>query len=62
MNGINTGSNDAFVDSFGEEKKLVVSNLYLRNVFGVRRLMVPCEVITSAVIIVTVAMTVGGAL
>lgn len=62
MNGINTGNNDAFVGSYGEEKQLVVSNLYFKNVFGVRRLMLPCEIITSAVIIVNVAMTIGGAL
>ena len=61
MNGINTGKNDGFVDSFGNEKKLVVSNLYFKSVFGQRRLMMPSEIISTAVIVVMIAMVLGGA-
>ncbi|MGI6118476.1 MAG: NADH-quinone oxidoreductase subunit L [Bilifractor sp.] len=62
MNGINTGNNDAFIGSYGDEKKLVVANLYFKNVFGVRKLMVPSEILTTAVIIGFIAMRIGGSL
>lgn len=62
MNGINTGNNDAFTDSFGNEKKLVVANLYFKNTFGQRKLMIPSEIIAATVIIVMMAMVLGGAI
>ena len=62
MNGVNEGDNVSFTDSFGEPKKLVMSNWYFKNFFGQRKLMVPCEVITTAVIIVELCIIIGGTL
>lgn len=60
MNGINTGDNDHFVDAFGEKKQLQMSNWYFKNFFGQRKLMVPCEIISTAIIIVMMVMIIGG--
>lgn len=60
MNGINQGDNRFFVDSFGEDKHLYLSNWYLRFEFGMRRLMVPSVVLSAAVLIVCFCMVIGG--
>ena len=39
-----------------------MSNWYFKNFFGQRKLMVPCEVITTAVIIVELCIIIGGTL
>ena len=52
----------AFTDSFGETKKLVMSNWYFKNLFGQRKLTVHCEVITTAVITVDLCIIIGGTL
>lgn len=61
MNGINVGNNKEFVDSFGEPKHLFMSNWYFRVVFGQRKLMIPCEIISVVVLIASLAMIIGGA-
>jgi ech hydrogenase subunit A len=64
MNGINTGKNDAFVGLMGEDKELVLSNLYFKNICGQRKLMIPSMAITTAVLIIMLSMiiseTLGG--
>ncbi len=62
MSGINTGKNDAFTDSFGEEKKLQLSNFYFKDVFGQRKIMLPCQLVTFTVIVVMFCVILGGAL
>lgn len=62
MNGVNQGDNDSFTDAFGDKKQLVMSNWYLKDFFGQRKLMFPCVVITTAVIIVELCMIIGGTL
>ncbi len=61
MNGINVGNNKEFVDSFGEPKHLFMSNWYFKSFFGQRKMMVPCEVISAAVVIVALVVIIGGA-
>lgn len=61
MNGINVGNNKEFVDSFGEPKHLFMTNWYFRGIFGQRKLMVPCEIISAVVVIAALAMIIGGA-
>lgn len=61
MNGINVGNNKEFVDSFGEPKHLFMSNWYFRVLFGQRKLMVPCEIISAVILIAALAMIIGGA-
>lgn len=60
MNGVNEGDNKQFVDSFGDPKELQISNFYFKDFFGQRKLMLPCEIITTAVIIVMLCMIIGG--
>lgn len=62
MSGINEGDDDSFTDSFGEPKKLVISNWYFKDLFGQRKLMVPCIAITTAVIVVELVIIIGGTL
>lgn len=61
MNGVNKGDNRFFVDSFGEDKHLYLSNWYLRFDFGMRKLMLPSVVLSSAVLIICFCMVIGGA-
>ena len=60
MSGINEGDNAHFTDSFGKSRQLVLSNWYFKNFFGQRKLLVPCEILTTAVIIVELCMIIGG--
>jgi len=62
MNGINTGNNDAFTGSMGEDKSLLLSNLYFKNVCGQRKLMAPSMALTTAVIIIMLCMIIATAL
>ena len=62
MSGINEGDNASFTDSFGEPKKLVNANWYLKDFFGQRKLMIPCMAITTAVIVVELVLIIGGTL
>jgi len=62
MNGINVGNNKEFIDSMGENKHLFMTNWYFAHTFGQRKLMVPCEWITIAFMIVMLCMIIGGAL
>ena len=59
MNGINVGDNKHFVDAFGEEKELHVSNWYLENMFGEKKLFTP-SVIIGLVFICAMLCTVIG--
>jgi NADH:ubiquinone oxidoreductase subunit 5 (subunit L)/multisubunit Na+/H+ antiporter MnhA subunit len=60
MNGINSGDNSHFTDSFGDEKHLYLSNWYLRFEFGRRHLLKPSQIISAAVLIVMFCMIIGG--
>ncbi|MCR5640733.1 MAG: NADH-quinone oxidoreductase subunit L [Lachnospiraceae bacterium] len=62
MNGINTGDNRKFVDSMGEEKTLWLSNYYMHKVIGSRKLMVPSQIFTVAVLLIMLSMIIGGVL
>ncbi len=61
MNGVNAGNNMKFIDSFGEEKTLWMSNFYLHKWIGQRKLMVPSQFFTAAVLVVMMSMIIGGA-
>lgn len=62
MSGINTGKNHAFTGSMGQNEKLVLSNYYFKNICGIRKFMLPSQLITAAVITVMMIFIVGGAL
>ncbi len=60
MNGINTGDNHHFVNSFGEEEHLYLSNWYLRFEFGRRRLLKPSIYFAAAILVVVFCLIIGG--
>ncbi|MGN0363710.1 MAG: NADH-quinone oxidoreductase subunit L [Bilifractor sp.] len=60
MNGINV-NNHQFTDSYGNAKRLYMSNYYFAHTIGQRKLMVPCQLFSTAVLIVMLCMIVGGA-
>ena len=62
MNGVNYGDNRSFVDSFGERKTLWLSNYYFKDIVGRRKLMIPSQIFTMAVLIVMLVIIIGGAL
>ena len=62
MSGVNMGTNKSFVDSFGEEKKLWLSNYYFDKLIKPDRMMFFCQIVTSAVLAVLISMILGGAL
>ncbi len=62
MSGINTGKNHAFTGSFGQNERLVLSNYYFKDICGVRKLMLPSQLVTAAVIVVMMIFIIGGAL
>ncbi len=60
MNGINTGDNRKFVDSFGDEKTLWLSNFYFHKVIGQRKLMIPSQIFALAFLVIMLSMILGG--
>ena len=60
MHGVNEGDNQRFTDSMGNPKELVLSNWYIKNYFGQRKLMMPSSIIAAAVLIVMLAVIIGG--
>ncbi len=62
MNGVNTGDDRSFVDSFGERKTLWLSNHYYKDLVGSRKLMKPSQIFTLSVLIVMLVIIIGGAI
>lgn len=60
MNGINDGTDYGFIGSYGEVRHMHVSNYYFAHTIGQRRLMLPCQIFTSVVIVAMVCMVLGG--
>ncbi|MGN0563125.1 MAG: NADH-quinone oxidoreductase subunit L [Candidatus Heritagella sp.] len=62
MGGANAGDNNHFVDSLGEKKELQISNWYMTDLFGEKRLLHPCIIISAACLAVMMCIIlVGGA-
>lgn len=61
MNGVNTGDNVTFIDSFGDPKHLSLSNYYFAHKIGQRKLMKPCQLIAAIAIGVLLCVIIGGA-
>ncbi len=62
MSGINTGTNNAFVDSFGGEKKLWLSNYYFDRLIRPDKMMIFCQLLTTAVLAIMISFILGGVL
>ncbi len=61
MGGVNVGDDRGFVDSYGSPKQMYLSGWYMKNVFGEKRLLVPSEVIATAMMISLLIVSLGGA-
>lgn len=62
MGGINLDDDNCFVDSMGEPKKLWLTNYYFAHKIGQRKLMIPSQLVTTAVFIILFCIVIGGAL
>lgn len=62
MGGANTGDNKNFVNAFGDETRLYLSNWYMEDLFGEKKLLKISVAIAAAVIVVLLCVIVGGAI
>ncbi|MCR5748310.1 MAG: NADH-quinone oxidoreductase subunit L [Lachnospiraceae bacterium] len=62
MSGFNTGDDRSFYDSKGERQQQHLSNWYLQDIFGEKKLLVPCLVISAAFVIVMMSVSAAGGL
>ncbi|MBQ2627282.1 MAG: NADH-quinone oxidoreductase subunit L [Eubacterium sp.] len=62
MSGANVGNNSEFVDSFGGNKKLWLSNYYFADIIHFDETMRYCTVGSAAVIVVMLLLVIGGVL
>lgn len=61
MSGFNSGDDRSFYDSRGEEKGQFLANWYMQDVFGEKKIIAPCLVITAAFLIAMMtACSIGG--
>ena len=61
LGGINMGDNKTFEDSFHNNRKLYLSGWYMEGVFSSSKLWLPTSFVSTVIIIVTIAMSIGGA-
>lgn len=62
MAGVNTGDNRHFVNSYGKDKQLYLTNWYMEKYFGEKRLSAYGIIATAAIIAVIFLMALGGVL
>ncbi len=62
MNGINEGDNRNFTNSLGEPQHLYLTNWYLSDIFGEKRLLRPSQYAAACGLIVVFCMLIGGVL
>ncbi len=61
MGGANAGDNFNFVSSTGEPKEMHISNFYMEEIMGEKKLFTPAIMISTFIIIVYMIIVVGGA-
>lgn len=62
LGGINMGDNKTFEDSFHNNRKMYLSGWYMEGVFADRKMWFPTALVCAGIIVVTIAMAIGGAL
>ncbi len=62
MGGANVGDNKNFIDSSGEEKELTVSNWYMTEWFGEKKIFRPSVAFGTLILVVFLCVIIGGAL
>jgi ech hydrogenase subunit A len=50
------------VDSLGEKKKMYLSNWYMEDLFGEKKILLPSIIIATVIIVVLLVIGIGGAL
>lgn len=61
LGGINMGDNKTFEDSFHNNRKMYLSGWYMEGIFSDAKMWFPSASICAVIIVVTIAMAVGGA-
>ena len=59
--GVNAGDDRHYIDSFGKERALYMSNWYMEELFGEKKLLKPCILIAAALVAIMLIIVVGGA-
>jgi ech hydrogenase subunit A len=62
MNGVNTGNNRMFTDSMGNEKRVYLTNWYMEQYFGDRKLLMPGIITGAAILALELALVLGSVL
>ena len=62
MAGVNAGDDEHFIDSFNNEKSLLISNWYMRDIVDEKKWMLAMYWIGAAIIIISMILSIGGAL
>ena len=59
--GVNAGDDRHFIDSFGKERALYMSNWYMEDYFGEKKILWPCIWVAAVLVAVMLIVVVGGA-
>ncbi len=62
MGGANAGDNINFVSASGDAKELIISNFYMEEIFGEKKLFAPAVIVSTFIIIVFLIIVIGGAI
>lgn len=62
MSGVNSGDDRHFVDSFGKDRAMYLSNWYIEDYFGEKKLLLPSIILSGAAIVIMLAIMIGGIL
>ncbi len=60
--GVNAGDDRHYIDSFGKERALYMSNWYMEDLFGEKKILWPCICIATVLVLVMLIVVVGGAI
>ena len=61
LGGINMGDNKTFEDSFHNNRKMYLSGWYMEGVFSNSKIWLPTSFVCTTIILITIAMAIGGA-
>ena len=59
--GVNAGDDRHYIDSFGKERALYMSNWYMEDYFGEKKLLWPSIIVAAVLVAVMLIVVVGGA-
>jgi ech hydrogenase subunit A len=61
MGGANYGDNFNFVSATGDAKEMHISNFYMEDIMGEKKLFTPAVMISTFIVIVYLIIVIGGA-